>query len=67
MLLSSGTAHPREEQGKRGATLKGMSWETFQAQKEQVPLARGMLQLQDSLGAACLHHLIFPSSFLENK
>lgn len=67
MVLSSGAAHPRQEQGKKGATLKGMCWETFQAQKEQVPLAQGMLRLQGSLGAACLHHLIFPSSLLENK
>lgn len=39
MQLSSGAAHPWEEQGKKGATLKGMCWDAFQAQKEQVPLA----------------------------
>lgn len=54
---------PRGRTGEKGATLKGMCWETFQAQREQIPLARGRLRLQGSLGTACLHHLLFPSSF----
>jgi len=35
--------------------------------KIKIPLAQGMLRLQGSLGAAWLHHLVFPSSFLQSK